>query len=72
MSSLLVFNRVYSLEILSVCWYFRPSFVNYCPSNLLSDSMYITMYNIKCIHIGMCCDHEGNADEENEGYIVFK
>ncbi len=18
------------------CWYFRPSFVNYCPSNLLS------------------------------------
>ncbi len=20
------------------CWYFRPSFVNYCPSNLLSGS----------------------------------
>ncbi len=22
------------------CWYFRPSFVNYCPSNLLSASIY--------------------------------
>jgi hypothetical protein len=37
MSSLLVFNRVYELEIQSVmldCWYFRPSFVSYFPSNL--------------------------------------
>jgi hypothetical protein len=39
MSSLLVFNRVYRMEIQSVtCWYFRPNFVNYCPSNLLSGS----------------------------------
>jgi hypothetical protein len=21
-----------------LCWYFRPSFVNFCPSNLLSGS----------------------------------
>ncbi len=37
MSSLLVFNRVYRLEIQSSqsCWYFRPSFF-FCPSNLLS------------------------------------
>ncbi len=36
-----VFIRVYILGIQSdsqTCWYFRPSFVNYCPSNLLSDS----------------------------------
>jgi hypothetical protein len=32
MSSLLVLSRVYRLES---CWYFRPSFVNYCPPNLL-------------------------------------
>jgi hypothetical protein len=35
MSSLLVFHRVYKLFSLS-CWYFRPSFVNYSPPNLLS------------------------------------
>jgi hypothetical protein len=34
--------------------------------------MYNTVYNIKCIHIGTSCNHEGNADEETEGYIVFK
>ncbi len=35
-----VFIRVYRLEIqpVMVVWYFRPSFVNYCPSNLLSGS----------------------------------
>ncbi len=40
MSSLLVFNRVYRLEwrYSQSCWYFRPSFVNYCLSNLLSGS----------------------------------
>jgi hypothetical protein len=32
MSSLLVFNRVYRLEIQSVLLVFRPIFVNYCPS----------------------------------------
>jgi hypothetical protein len=37
MSSLLVFKRFYRLESQS-CWYFRPSCVNYCPSNLLSGS----------------------------------
>jgi hypothetical protein len=38
MSSLLVFIKVYRLEIQysQSCWYFRPSFVSYCPSNLLS------------------------------------
>jgi hypothetical protein len=36
MSSLLVFNRVYRLEIQSVIWVFSTGFVNYCPSNLLS------------------------------------
>jgi hypothetical protein len=34
-----VFIRVYRLEIQS-CWYFRPSFVNCCPSNLLSGSTF--------------------------------
>ncbi len=34
-----VFIRVYILEIQSViCWYFRPNFVNCCPSNLLTGS----------------------------------
>ncbi len=35
-----VFIRVYRLEILysQSCWYFRRSFLNYCPSNLLSGS----------------------------------
>ncbi len=34
-----IFIRVYRLEIKSVtCWYFRPSFVNCCPPNLLSGS----------------------------------
>ncbi len=32
-----VFIRVYRLEIQS-CWYFRPSFVYCCPTNLLSGS----------------------------------
>ncbi len=39
MSSSLVFNKVYRLEIRTLsysqsCWYFRPIFMNYCPSNL--------------------------------------
>jgi hypothetical protein len=38
MLSLLVFNRVYRLEVQPVMWFFRPSFVNYCNSNLLSGS----------------------------------
>ncbi len=41
MSSLLVFKWVYRLEEwrYSQSWlYFRPSFENYCPSNLLSGS----------------------------------
>ncbi len=34
-----VFIRVYRMEIyIQTCWYFRPSFVNCCPSNLLSGS----------------------------------
>jgi hypothetical protein len=32
-----VFIRVYRLDS-QTCWYFRPSFVNCCPSNLLSGS----------------------------------
>jgi hypothetical protein len=32
MSSLLVFNRVYRLEIQSVMLVFSTDFVNYCPS----------------------------------------
>ncbi len=36
MSSLLVFNRVYRLEIQSVMLVFSTGFVNHCPSNLLS------------------------------------
>jgi hypothetical protein len=30
-----VFIRVCGLKLQSVMWYFRPSFVNYCPSTLL-------------------------------------
>ncbi len=35
-----VFIKVYILEDINsqYCWYFRPSFVNCCPSNLLSGS----------------------------------
>jgi hypothetical protein len=36
MSSLLVFHRVYRLEIQSVMLVFRPSFVNICPSSTFS------------------------------------
>ncbi len=36
-SSLLLFNRVYRLGIQSVMFVFSTSFVNYCPSNLLSS-----------------------------------
>ncbi len=39
LSSLLVFNKVYRLEIVSVMLVFSTSFVNYCPSNLLSGSL---------------------------------
>jgi hypothetical protein len=38
MSSLLVFNRVYRLEIQSVMLVFSAPLVNYRPSNLLSGS----------------------------------
>jgi hypothetical protein len=31
-----VFIRVYRLRYSQSCWYFRPSFVSYCPSNHLS------------------------------------
>jgi hypothetical protein len=34
-----VFIRVYRHS--QSCWYFRPSFVNYCPSNLLSSSPFL-------------------------------
>ena len=37
MSSLLVFNRVYRLEIQSVMLVFSTTLVNCCPSNLLSE-----------------------------------
>ncbi len=33
-----VFIRVYRLRYSQLCWYFRPSFVNCCHSNLLSGS----------------------------------
>jgi hypothetical protein len=38
MSSLLVFNRVYRLEIQSVMLVFSTQLLHYCPSNLLSGS----------------------------------
>jgi hypothetical protein len=28
------------------CWYFRPSFVNCCPSNLLSGSTFLTPFPV--------------------------
>ncbi len=34
-----VFIRVYRHS--QSCWYFRPSFMNYCPSNLLSRSPFL-------------------------------
>jgi hypothetical protein len=34
----LVFIRFIDWKYNQPCWYFRPSFVNYCPSNLLSGS----------------------------------
>jgi hypothetical protein len=39
MSSLLVFNRDYRLEIQSVMWVFATGFMNYCPltSSLVSS-----------------------------------
>ncbi len=33
-----VFFRVIDWRYMQSCWYFRPSFVNYCPSNLLYGS----------------------------------
>jgi hypothetical protein len=37
MSSLLVFEFI-DWRYSQSCWYFRPSFVNYCPSNILFGS----------------------------------
>jgi hypothetical protein len=34
----MVLNRLIDWRYSQSCWYFRPSFVNYCPSNLLSGS----------------------------------
>ncbi len=38
MSSLLVFIKGLETGDIQSCWYFQPSFVNYCHSNLLSGS----------------------------------
>ncbi len=35
------------------CWYFRPRFVNYCPSNLLSDS---TPPSLPCVNKYTVCN----------------
>ncbi len=50
MSSLLVFNRVYRLEILSVMLVFSTSFVNYCPSNLLSGWLPLPPSPLPCVN----------------------
>jgi hypothetical protein len=42
-----VFDRIYRLVIQS-CWYFRPSFANCCPSNLLSG-LVLPPFPIPCV-----------------------
>jgi hypothetical protein len=48
MSSLLVLNRVYRLEIQSVMLVFSTGFVIYCPSNLLSG--YLPPPHLPCLN----------------------
>ncbi len=55
MSSLLVFHSFYrvewsGVEIQSACLYFVPSFVNYCPSNLLQSQRTVHIYNIHTLY----------------------
>jgi hypothetical protein len=49
MSSLLVFKRVYRLEIQSVMLVFSTSFVNYYPYNLLNFSL-ISSPPLPCVN----------------------
>ncbi len=61
MPSLLVFNRVYRLEIQSVMMVFSPGFMNYYPSNLLSVCSsptplpIVNKYEVYSIHVYVQC-----------------
>ncbi len=43
------------------CWYFRSSFVNYCPSNLLSGSPPPPLPCVKVHYIQTVCGWEGGG-----------
>ncbi len=70
-----MFIRVYKLEIQSVSWYFRPSFVNCCPSNLLSGwtlphfpiPVWISLLytRIQCVKGGGACGVFGPQTEKH-------
>ncbi len=55
-----VFIRVYGLETQSVCWYFRPSFVNCCSSPLLSGST-IPPPPLPCVNKYIVCKGGGDV-----------
>jgi hypothetical protein len=54
-----VFLRVYRLEIQSVMLVFRPSFVNYCPTNHLSGSPPPPLPCVKIQYLQTICGWEG-------------
>jgi hypothetical protein len=70
MSSSLVFNRVYRLEIQSVMLVFSTPFVKYCPSRLLTNSppplplfpvlVYVFIHTVY------------NRGEGGDGWVVWK
>ncbi len=43
-----VFISVYNWRYIQLCWYFRPSFVNFCPSPLLSG-LTLTPPSLPCV-----------------------
>ncbi len=71
MPSLLVFNRVYRLEIQTVLLVFSTGFVKHCPSNLLSGQLYppslpcVNTYTVQCTHV--CVRGGGGSMGSQEG-----
>jgi hypothetical protein len=56
----MVINRVLDCRYSQSCSYFRPSFVNYCPSNLLSGSPPLpSPAKVKVQYIQTVCVSEG-------------
>ncbi len=68
MSSLLVFDRVYRVEIQSVLLVFSAAFLNFCPSNLLSGKLPpLSCVNKYTVYTYTVCKMGGYGVIEGEG-----